>query len=149
MQIVKLPNGKIRIKGAPIILRNFAGAKKMYNEAGNRNFAVILDQDSAEKLEQDGWKVNYFKQRDPDEAPQAFLKVKVNYNGGRDIQVIMVCNTKETPLSEDDIACLDQAEIEFSDMSISPYQFEEGAKKTAYLRKLRVEIADDFGGDYD
>ena len=44
----------IKLEGAKIIIRNFQGKKKEFNEEGNRNFGVIIDDELADQLIEDG-----------------------------------------------------------------------------------------------
>ena len=42
------------VEGARLVFRNFSGKEGQYNREGDRNFAVILDQETAERMAADG-----------------------------------------------------------------------------------------------
>ena len=47
----------ITIEDCRIAFRNFAGKEDKFNPKGSRNFALLLDEDEAEKLAGLGWNV--------------------------------------------------------------------------------------------
>ena len=44
----------VELRNAQITFRNFSGQKKQFNEEGRRNFCVILDNETGEKMAADG-----------------------------------------------------------------------------------------------
>ncbi len=54
----------VLMEGVKIIFRNFEGKEGQYNRAGERNFAVLLDPQTAEMLAADGWNVKWLKPRE-------------------------------------------------------------------------------------
>lgn len=145
---VYLPN--LEIEGARIGMRNFAGKEMQYNPKGQRNFCVFLDEELAEKLALDGWNVKVLKPRDPEDKPQAFLKVKVMF-GDYPPKIELIAKNTQTRLEEEDVKILDYAEIKNIDMIVNPSSWEMNGKTgiTAYLKTMYVTLAkEDFGGRY-
>lgn len=98
----------IRIEHGVLTFRNFAGAQKMYNDKGKRNFCVYLDgydrkgntfsdenrvprykygpdwmspNDLIDALTKDGWNVKWTKESDDGEYPaRPYIKVNVKYS---------------------------------------------------------------------
>lgn len=98
----------IRIEHAVLTFRNFAGARKQFNDEGKRNFCVYLDgynrrgeqfndesripkykygadwmspNDFIPALEADGWNIKWTKESEDGEYPaRPYLKINVKYN---------------------------------------------------------------------
>ena len=54
----------IALEGAKIIFRNFAGKGDKFNPSGRRNFGVLIDNETAEDLIEEGWHVKWLKARE-------------------------------------------------------------------------------------
>lgn len=135
----------IKIEGARLIFKNFQGKKSDFNDEGNRNFGVLLDDNLAEELKEDGWKVKYRKPRD-DEDEFAWLPVKVKYNKYPPIAVLINSRGKKK-LDEETIAQLDWTLIKNCDLIIRPYNYPaikgRPAGVSAYLKAIYVTILED------
>ena len=156
----------ITVEGARIIFRNFSGNPTEYNAKGNRVFGLLLDEDLAEQLVEDGWHVKYLKPRNEEEEkhPQAWLQVKVKYGKIPPI-CALITSRGQTRLTEETVGQLDWARIENVDLIVRPYQYPETnirpAGVSAYLKAIYVTIqenalerkygsvpfADDLDGD--
>ena len=142
--------GEITVEGASIIFRNFQGKKSDFNEEGNRNFGLLLDEELAESLKEDGWNVKYLKPRpgEEDMPRQAWLPVKVKYGKVPPIAVLITGGgKKKTRLSEENINQLDWARIKNVDLIVRPYQYPEMHNRpagiAAYLKSIYVTIQED------
>lgn len=146
--MAKLKN--IVIEDAKIIFRNFGGKESRFNSAGRRNFGVLIDNDEAKDLEEEGWHIKWLKPREEGEEPQAYLPVRVNY-AAVPPTVYMVTSRKKTLMSEKNIATLDNADLKTANIVISPYfwTIQGGRGKedehgiTAYLKTGYFEIVED------
>ena len=85
-----------------IIFRNFSGKEGQYNREGDRNFAVLLDDKTAEQMAKDGWNVKVLKAREEGDEDQPYLTVAVNFKG-RPPRVVMVTSRGRTNLGEDEV----------------------------------------------
>lgn len=138
----------IRIEGARLIFKNFQGKRTDFNEEGNRNFGVLLDDDLAEDLKEDGWRVKYLRPRDddPEQYKQAWLPVKVKFNPYPPIAVLINSRGKKK-LDEETIDQLDWSIIKNCDLIIRPYNYPampgRPAGVTAYLKAIYVTISED------
>lgn len=138
----------VSIPGAQLIFKNFQGKKTDFNEEGNRNFGVLLDEDLAEKLEQDGWKVRRLRPKDddPEQFEQPWLSVKVRFNPYPPIAVLINSRGKKS-LTEETIDQLDWSRIKNCDLVIRPYNYPAVANRpagvAAYLKAIYVTISED------
>lgn len=135
--------GNITVENARIIFRNFAGKESKFNTKGKRNFCLVIDNEEAEQLKEEGWNIKYLKPRDPDEEPQAYVQVSVEY-GNFPPNIWLIAGNKKTKLDEDTVASLDYAEIENIDLIIRPYTWEVNGKGgiKAYVKNMYVTIVE-------
>lgn len=141
----------IVVENARLIFKNFAGEESKFNRAGNRNFCVILDGDSAENLRQMGWNVKALRPREDEDEPTYYLQVTVAF-GNFPPKVVMISGKTKTVLDEESIDTLDYAEIANVDLIIRPYHWEVNGKEgiKAYLKTMYITIEQDvFAGKYD
>ena len=140
MIITYAPRDILQIDNARLIYRNFAGAGSKFNREGDRNFAIIIeDQETANKLAELGWNVKIKPPRDADDEPFMFLPVKVKFND-RGPNVYLISGDNRVTLDEDSVECLDDVDILNVDLDIRPYDWEVNGKsgRTAYLQSICV-----------
>lgn len=134
----------LMVEDARIIFRNFAGEEKQFNPAGERNFALVIDNSIAPAMMEDGWNIKYLKAREEGEEPQAMLKVKVSYKR-QPPKVILVSSKGRTTLPEDMVEMLDYIDIAKVDLIVNPswYDFNGRQGYSAYLKSIYVTILED------
>lgn len=132
---------------ARIVFRNFAGAEKPFNSAGDRNFCLLLDPDKAEEMRKEGWNIKQLRPREEGDEPQDYIQVSVSYGKGRPPQVTLITHggTKRTDLGADEVMMLDYADVENWDVILNPYPWEVNGKSgiKAYLKKAFVTLNED------
>lgn len=152
MNITFAPRGILQIDEAHIIYRNFKGEGSKYNREGDRNFAVIIDdQDIADQLIDAGWNVKIKPPREDGDSPFMYLPVKINFND-RGPNVYLMTGRRMNRLDKYSIACLDDVDILSVDLDIRPYDWEVNGKegRTAYLQSIKVtQNLDRFAADYE
>ena len=75
------PKGILQIDEARIIYRNFSGAPSKFNREGDRNFAVVInDEEIKDALIEEGWKVKIKAPREEGDEPFMYLPVKIKFN---------------------------------------------------------------------
>ena len=141
----------LSIENARITYKNFSGAASQFNKEGERNFAVVLDQDLALQLQAEGWNVKFPKPderwENPEEDPRTpTLPVEVSYKAiPPKVIVINGEGGVKTRLGEAEVGTLDWAQIERIDLVINPYLWEVNGKSgiKAYLGAIYVTIVSD------
>ena len=140
MNITFAPRDTLQIDDAKIIYRNFAGVGSKFNREGDKNFAVLIEDEAiAEQLTNDGWNVKIKPPRDENDTPFMYLPVKVKFND-RGPSAYLVSGASRTKLDEESIACLDEIDILAVDLDIRPFDWEVNGKtgRTAYLQSICV-----------
>ncbi len=140
----------LEIANASLVFRNFSGKEVKFNAAGLRNFCVLLDTPVAEKLKNDGWNIKWLKPRDPEDHPQAYLKIKVRFDKVPP-RIVLVSGGRKTYLDASTVGILDWADIKEANVVVSPYNWETptGSGTTAYLKSLYITIeTDSFAEKY-
>lgn len=134
------------INDAHLVFRNFEGAEGQYNKKGDRNFAILLAEQDAKTLAEDGWNVKMMKPREDDENPEPrpYIQVSVSYKG-RPPRVVVITSAGRTNLTEDTVETLDWAEFSLVDVILRPYNWTvNGASGTkAYLKTLFATVEED------
>lgn len=143
MKINFAARGVVQIDDARIIYRNFAGAPSKFNREGDRNFAVVIeDQDIAEALTEKGWNVKIKPPREEGDEPFMFLPVKVKFNerGPRVYLQNDLGGRNRVMLDEETVGMLDHVDIVNVDLDIRPYDWDVQGKtgRTAYLQSICV-----------
>jgi len=135
----------LTLEDVTIAFRNFEGKEDVYNRAGDRNFAIFLEPELAEKMLADGWNVKHLKERDDGEPPQAYIQVAVSYRN-RPPKIGLVTSKGITYLGEKEVEMLDWVDIETADATLNPYPWAVNNKSgiKAYLGTLFVKIEEDY-----
>lgn len=121
--------------------KNFSGKEKPpYNRAGDRNFAVFIDNDIAEVMKNDGWNIKTLNPRDEDEEPRHYIVVAVSYKI-RPPEITLISGKSVRTLTEETVGILDQAEAINVDLIIHPYVWNVGDESgvKAYLKEMVFE----------
>lgn len=140
MRIAFVERGVIQVDNARITYRNFSGEGTKFNREGDRNFALIIDdEDIANALEKEGWNVKIKPPREEGDMPFMYLPVKVKFND-RGPRVYLETGRKRNRLDEESIDCLDNIDIADVSLDIRPYHWEVQDKQgtTAYLQSMLV-----------
>lgn len=132
------------VEDARILFRNFSGEESQYNRAGDRNFALILENDVAARMLQDGWNVKVLPGREEGDPDVSYIQVTVNFKN-RPPNVVLITSTSRTNLKDDTVGILDWANIQTCDLIARGYDWNVGDKSgtKAYLQTMFVTIEED------
>lgn len=140
MHVTFAPRGILQIDDAKIVYRNFSGVASKYNREGDRNFAVVIeDQDIADALVKEGWNVKIKPPREDDNTPFMYLPVKVKFTDSGPAVYLKTSNATNR-LDEESVNCLDNIDILAVDLDLRPYDWEVNGKtgRSAYLQSIYV-----------
>ena len=73
----RIPN--VTFEGVRLMFRNFSGIERDYNRAGDRNFNIVLDPETADAMAKDGWAIKYLQPKEEGDDVLPILKVKVKF----------------------------------------------------------------------
>lgn len=134
----------IVMENVRILFRNFSGKEGQYNREGDRNFAVVLDDNLAKILSDNDWNVKYLKPREEGDQPQPYLPVTVGFKG-RPPRIVMITSRGRTSLGEKEVDILDWVEIRNVDLIVRPYEWLVNGKTgtKAYLQAIYITIEED------
>lgn len=131
----------IKIEDARLIFKNFKGERSEYNDEGNRNFGVILNDELASELIEEGWHVKFLRPApdDPEEYRRPWLPVKVKF--GKIPPIIQLISSRgKIALDEDTVGQLDWTPAIYIDLIIRPYNYPalkgRSAGVSAYLKAI-------------
>lgn len=145
----------VNLESVSIGFRNFEGREGPFNKAGERSFAVFLDEGTARDLAERGWNIKFPKDSaervDPDQdSRNPYLQVSVGFEHFP-ANVFLISNGNPTKLTEHEVAMLDWAELENVDLVLRPYEWSvRGATGIkAYLKSGYFSIVtDQFAAKY-
>lgn len=152
--------GNFIIEDARIIFRNFEGREGRYNNAGDRNFCVIINDDPVliNQLIEDGWNLKSLEPRDPEDHRTYYIPVEVRFNHyPPSIYLITKRGDRvisRVKLGEDSVGILDHADLVGIDLSIRPRVWDDNGKsrvkaflKTGYFVIEQDEFASKYSED--
>lgn len=158
MNVTFANRGIVQIDGARIIYRNFSGRGTQYNREGDRNFCVVIeDQETADKLIDEGFNVKIKQPREEGENPFMYMKVNVKYHpktsdlARLNPTAVLISGRNRNTLDEESICCLDSIDIANVDMDLSGsnWKIQDRSGRSAYLSKIYVtQEIDRFASRY-
>lgn len=140
MHVTFAPRGILQIDDAKIVYRNFSGVASKYNREGDRNFAVVIeDQNIVDALTNEGWNVKIKPPHENGDSPFMYLPVKVKFTDRGPAVYLKTGNTTNR-LDEESVNCLDNIDILAVDLDLRPYDWEVNGKmgRSAYLQSIYV-----------
>ncbi len=146
----------VDLENCVIDRRNFGGNEiqrngRIMNNAGKRNFLLIMTPEMTNEFEDRGWKVGRFSQKDPDVEPEGFMRVNVSYFKNPQI-IHYISGDVDTLLDESRLYLLDNVNMENIDMRIVAVnkQNKDGEwKKNAYVEEMWIVVTPDrFAAKY-
>lgn len=119
------------------VFRNFAGEERQYNRFGDRNFGIVIDEQTAKNLERNGWRIRWMKPKVGAKIPYLFIKVMPNEAIP---EITLRSNGNEAILALEEWNTLDYLPIRIVKMTVhaKAWQFQGKEGITALLDTLIV-----------
>lgn len=144
-------NHNISFRGAKLIFCNFSGnPTKLNSQGGKREFGVVLDRETADRLSEEGWNVKSYqsKHSKPDDEPTLYLPVEMRFDPFPP-NVWFITSRNRTRLVEKTVGMLDGmlSDIRNVNLVVRPYNWgpnargETGVK--AYVKNMYVVVEED------
>ncbi len=125
-----------------VIWRNFAGRPNKFG-AAKKEFAVILDQETAEALQERGVDVKYYAGKD-DYDGYHYIKINVGFKKTPPA-IKLITGRKIEDLNEETCGCLDFADLESTSLSFTMSTFDNGVVVrhplylVSFVARMRVD----------
>lgn len=112
---------QVIIRNAEILYPNFDGHETDYNEAGERNFCVIIpDKETALAMREDLWNIKELSPADEGGEPRYYMAVNLSWRGHTPPSVWMKMGKKTTLLTEQTVSLLQGKKFESVNLIINP-----------------------------
>ena len=142
-------NRIIELNNVTLRYCNFAGRQTRYNDAGNRNFNVVLSEEDYQRMLDAGMNVRVRPPRNEGDDPTYLMKVNVSYEYRRP-RVIFGDGENFMELDEDSLYMIDDADADGSIVHVDlTFRPSRSSKRTddyglsAYLKSIEVVVEDD------
>lgn len=137
----------VTIHDAHIIFRNFQGRAGDFNKEGERSFTVVLPEEIAKAMIEDGWTTVKERQAYGEEpgVMEYRMDVTVQYDKGRPPRCVLINSNGRLELGAAEVAVLDFVEIEHVDLTLNPYEWDVQGKQGVkpYLKTIFVKAVED------
>jgi hypothetical protein len=131
------------VEDASIFYRNFTGREGLYNVAGQRNFCVRLDEETAQQMDKDGWNVKWPKPDEEGEIGTPYIACAVNFKNWPP-RITMMTSRVRTTLTDDTVEVLDWANISKVDLICRGNIWNDKGDIKAYVKTMFVTIEEDY-----
>lgn len=127
---------------------NFSGRPTPFNpNGGRRTFNIELPEELALQLSDDGWNIKKYEYSTDNGGADIvyYTELVVNYAGYQPPKIWRVTSKSKILLDEDSIDILDSDTIDYVDVVINPYHWNNvnGSGIKGYVRTMHVRIVDD------
>jgi len=128
----------IKIKWA---FSHFDGREDTFNALGDHNFQVILPDDIAERLREEGWNVRTMDGYEEGDPPEHLLKVKISYKY-EPPKIYLIKGDRKLRADERDLADIRRDTCEQIDVIITPSRWVAGGNSgiTAFTKELYAKV---------
>lgn len=128
----------IKIKWA---FSHFDGREDTFNAEGDHNFNIILPEDVADKLREEGWNVRSMPGYEEGDPEEHLLKVKISYKF-EPPKIYIIKGERKLRADQRDLADIRRDTCEQIDVIITPSRWVNGQNSgiTAYAKELYAKV---------
>lgn len=137
--------GIMNLKNETVKFRNFKGEGGKFNKKGDRNFKIVLDDATADDLENQGFYIKHAVRNNGEVEHQLKINVKMDSQWPPEIKVFTKNGDRDW--GADEIGNLDDAMIIGGEVWFNGYQSPNSDHKTAWLDEMIVAIQDNVNYD--
>lgn len=120
---------------------HFDGREDTFNAEGDHNFTVILPEDTALKLKDEGWAVREIEGYEEGDPPEYIMKVKISYRF-EPPKIYLIKGERKIRADERDLSDITRATCEQIDVIITPSRWVHGQNSgiSAYAKELYAKV---------
>lgn len=120
---------------------HFDGQADTFNDPGDHNFTLIIDEEHARELIAEGWNIRVMDGREEGDPPEYLLKVKISYRF-EPPKVYLIKGERKIRANELDLSDIKRATCEQLDLIITPSPWVHGRDSgiTAYVKEMYAKV---------
>lgn len=134
---------------------HFDGRADMYNEAGNHDFVIVLPEDIARQMQEDGWNVKEKEPYEEGDPPEWHLQVKISYKF-EDPRIFLIKDNgvrkRKIRALKSDLRDIRRDTTQNIDVILTPSRWTQPGRSgiTAYAKELYATVKESrFSSKYD
>lgn len=133
---------------------HFDGRADTFNDEGDHNFTIILPEETARTLMDEGWNVREMDPYEEGDPPEYLLKVKISYRFEAP-KIYLIKGDRKVRAEERDLSDIRRDTCEQIDVILTPSRWVNGNRSgiTAYTKELYAKVRESrFAakyGDYE
>lgn len=120
---------------------HFDGRADTFNDEGDHNFTVILPEEEALSLLEEGWNIHRFEGQEEGDLPEYTLKVKISYRF-EPPKIYLLKGNRKIRADERDLQDIKRSTCDQIDVIITPSRWVHGKKSgiSAYTKELYAKV---------
>ena len=120
---------------------HFDGRADTFNDEGDHNFTIILPEEDAKRLMDEGWNIKEMDGYEEGDPPEYLLKVKISFKYEAP-RVYLIKGNRKFRADQRDLADIKRATTEQIDVIIQPSRWVNGNRTgiSAYVKEMYAKI---------
>jgi hypothetical protein len=120
---------------------HFDGRADTFNDEGDHNFTVVLPEEAAHQLLEEGWNIREYEGLEEGDPPEYTLKVKISYKY-EPPKIYLIKGERKFRADERDLADIRRDTCDQIDVIITPSRWVHGKNSgiSAYTKELYAKV---------